>query len=269
MRKAKITEANVQQALAEYALWRYGENTVRSLRGRCTYNLDFGDNEHEFKQLLTWFILEWKDPVTGRTVLEDFVANVHQLDADLARKVLGMRNLVADTFLIRERNGNILSVESSDSRKFAVWVVPENAAIYVPGRRVDGRIYPWGDFYRFAGITRLIKSDEDIFRETGVIMPGMVDRLTSMMLKGDMEEVILRRNATAASVLNKFPPWMVDEICQTLNIRTRGKKNQKVKDIAAILDSPRVTDIVKSLPEEARDALDTVRRNGGVIGYGK
>lgn len=268
-RRVKVTKGNVLQLLTDYTVWKYGEDGIMRHAEECPYSMDFDNDDFVFKQVLFWFMREWKNPDTKKTPLEEFVGEHIRQDRSLAAEVLRTLDLVSGTFVIRGRRGNIIETTGPGSKAYNIWVPPEQANLYAPGRRLFCSIYPWDGVYRFSGITQIAKSDEDIFRETGLIMPGMVDKLTSMMLKGDMEEVILRKDATAASVLNKFPPWLVGEICKSLNIRTRGKKNQKVKAIAAILDSPRVADIVKALPEEARDALDMVRRNGGVIGYGK
>ena len=266
----KVTENNVLQLIADYAVWKYGEDAIMQRVDECPHKLDFDNEEFVFKQVLSWFIREWKNPDTGKTPLEEFVEDYLRKERVLAEKVLGTLNLVTGTFVIRGRKDNIIEAMDPGSRIYDIWVPPQEVETYIKGRNFVGTIFQWGDVYRFSGITLFMKSDKQIFMEAGIIMPGLLDRLTSMMLKGEMEEIILRRNATAASVLNKFSSWMVDNICHTLHILTRGKKkNQKVKEIAAILDSPHILDIIKALPQDARNALDMVRMNDGLIGYGK
>ena len=144
--RVKVTESNALQLLADYVQWKYGEEEIVKLQDQCTYELDFDDEDKVYKQILTWLMLERKDPQTGKTSVEEFVEKFVNNNSELAKKVLGMGNLITDTFLILDNKGNVLFVEDSHRKMFRVQVFPEHSGMYTVGRFVEGRIHPWGDF---------------------------------------------------------------------------------------------------------------------------
>src|SRR6476646_7835073 len=174
--RVKVTEKNALQLLADYVQWKYGEDGVWQLEDQCTYNLDFDDENKVYKQILTWLMFERKDLRTGKTSVEEFVEKFVNRNNDLAKKILGMRNIITDTFLILKNKDNILIVEGSRRKKFMVQIFLEHSFMYAIGRSVEGRIYPWGDMYKFAGIVKLMKSSDEMLQETGLITPSLVKK---------------------------------------------------------------------------------------------
>ena len=164
-----------------------------NLEDQCTYNLDFDDEDKVYKQILTWLMFERNDPQTGKTAVEEFVEKFVNNNSDFAKKILGMRNIITDTFLILKNKDNVLIVEDSHRKKFMVQIFPEHSFMYAVGRSVEGRIYPWGDMYKFAGIVKLMKSSEEILQETGLIMPGLVTKWYEKKFKENAESIIINK----------------------------------------------------------------------------
>lgn len=263
----KVTEDNVLQLLADYTRWKYEDEVLHSI-DKCPYDLEFTDEEFVYKQVLTWFMLERINPATGKTVLEEFIEQFIKDNDALSNKVRGLGHLIADTFVILSREGNIIVLESvSSSKRFNVWAVPEHAEIYIAGRRVKGRLYRWGEVYRFAGITKIEKSDEEIFQETGIITPGIMMKWYENRFLKQAESVLVNSRSSLSSLLNKLDWTWINGICYSLKVSKRGNKREKVKRIVAVLDSPNLRDIVYGLPKDARKALLFVMREGGMVRY--
>ena len=161
----KVTEKNALQLLADYVQWKYGEDGVFELEDQCTYNLDFDGENKVYKQILTWLMFERKDPHTGKTSVEEFVEKFVNNNSDLAKEILQMRNIITDTFLILKNKDKILIVEGSHKKKFMVQIFPEHSFLYAIGRSVEGRIHPWGNMFKFAGIVKVMKSSEEIYKK--------------------------------------------------------------------------------------------------------
>ncbi|MER5175176.1 MAG: hypothetical protein ABJB76_01670 [Candidatus Nitrosocosmicus sp.] len=266
--RIKVTENNALQLLADYVLWKYGEGDLMKLEDQCTYNLDFDDEDKVYKQILTWLMLERKDPKTGKTSVEEFVEMFVNNNSELAKKILGMRNIITDTFLILENKGNnILFMEDSKRKKFSVQVKSEHSYMYTIGRFVEGRIHPWGDVYKFAGIIKLKKSNEEILKETGLIMPDLVMKWHEKKFKEDAESIVINKGSSLQSILNKLPSEWINALCSRLHIKRVGKKSDKVKKIVTVLLSTRLQVVTNKLPKDALEALELVKQNDGVIRY--
>lgn len=266
--RVKVTDKNALQLLADYVLWKYGEEEVMKLKDQCTYNLDFDDEDKVYKQILTWLMFERKNPQTGKTSVEEFVEKFVNNNSDLAKKILGMRNIITDTFFILKNKDNILIVEDPRRKKFMVQIFPEHSFMYAVGRSVEGRIYPWGDMYKFAGIVKLMKSSEEILQETGLIMPGLVTKWYEKKFKENAESIIINKSSSLQSILNKLPPEWINAMCSSFRIKRSGKKRDKVKKIVTVLPSSKHLQVViNSLPKDALEALVLVKQNDGVMKY--
>ena len=262
-----MTGDNVLQLLADYTSWKYEDEVLRSI-DECPYPLNFTDEELVYKQVLTWFMLERTKPTTGKTVLEEFVEQFIKNDDALAEKALGMGDLITDTFNIVSCEDNIIVLEGETSaNRFTVWVIPEQSEYYIPGKRVKGRIFRWGDMYRFAGITNIEKSDKQIERETGIVTPELMMKWYGGKFLKMAESIVVDTRSSLASILNKLPWTWIDDICSSLLVSKRGKKREKVKRIVAILDSQYLKDVVRVLDKDAHEALMFVVEKGGMVRY--
>ena len=71
------------------------------------------------------------------------------------------------------------------------------------------------------------------------------------------------------SILNKLPSEWINALCVNLNIKSIGKKREKVKRIVALLVSTHLQSIIDVLPKDSIEALKLVKQNDGLIIYGE
>ena len=124
-----------------------------------------------------------------------------------------------------------------------------------------------GRLYKFAGILKLRKSNEEILKETGLITPGLVMKWHEKKFKENAESIIINKRSPLQSTLNKLPSEWINAICSCLHIKRVGKKSDKVKKVVAVLLSKHLQVVINALPKEALEALILVKKNNGVIRY--
>ena len=101
-----------------------------------------------------------------------------------------------------------------------------------------GGSIPWGkgNLYRFASISKLMKSDEERMRDMGLITPDAVMDWYEKKFKEDAESILIStRNSSLQSILNKLPSEWINAICVNLGLKKTGKKVEKVKKITTLL----------------------------------
>ncbi len=238
----------------------------------CPYNLEELDSEFAFKEFAEWFTSKRIQPSTGKTVVREFVENYEKdMEPGLKEKLLQLETMFYGEFeVIATGDTQVILAAITSGERYKVKLFEENIAAYKVGRIVRGRIHPWGDVYRFAGIIRVKPSNEEIARRMGLITPGMVDSLMGRYDK-DMikkaESIILNPKSTLSSVLNKYPAQWVDGICKALGIAVQGEKREKVKMIAGKYQSMEIQTILEGLPLQCKEALKLVLEKGGWVKY--
>jgi hypothetical protein len=78
------------------------------------------------------------------------------------------------------------------------------------------KIFPWENYYRFAGITKIkvYQKNKKNFTK-GIIIPEIVEQIQDYFEKRfvkDAESIIISRRSTLSGMLNKFPYWWIDQI---------------------------------------------------------
>jgi len=272
--RVPVTEDNFLQILADYTEWKYKDEIKNSI-DECTWDLEFESDEFVYKQLLFWFIFERINPVTGKTILDEFIEFISK-DANnrvLISNLLGMREIVSDTFKIidRKKDNMIVLKGLSNQKKYMVKILPEQIEQYTPGRLVMAKIFPWENYYRFAGITKIkVYNNNKNFQ--GIITPEMVEQIQDYFEKKhvkDAESIIISRRSTLSGMLNKFPYWWIDGISASLLLNKKGKKKEKVKRIVKILvNSQCLNDLINNtLTKESQQALLLIKERVGVVKY--
>lgn len=269
-RNVEITEDNCKQVLLVYAMQRYPqemENTIPE----CPYNLGGLDSELAFTEFAEWFISERIQPSTGKTVVMEFVEKYEGLmESGLEEKLLQLAAMSYGEFEVIETDDTyVLLVDITNGTRYIVKLFDEDRAIFKVGRIIRGRIHPWGDVYRFAGIIHTELSDEEVARRLGLITQGMVDSLMGQYDKNmikNAESIVINQKSTLSSVLNKYPAQWVDGICKALGIAVKGDKREKVKLIVAEYQSREIQVILEGLPLQCK-ALKLVLEKGGWVKY--
>ena len=154
-----------------------------------------------------------------------------------------------------------------------VKIIPEQIEQYTPGRLVMAKIFPWENYYRFAGITKIkVYHDNKKNFPKGIITPEMVEQIQDYFEKKhvkDAESIIISRRSTLSGMLNKFPYWWIDGISASLLLNKKGKKKEKVKRIVKILvNSQCLNDLINNtLTKESQQALFSIKERGGIVKY--
>jgi hypothetical protein len=226
---------------------------------------------------LSWFIFERINPNTGKTILDEFIEfiSTDPNNRVLIGKLLNMREIVSDIFKIidRKKDNMIVLKGLSNQKKYIVKIPIEQIEQYIPGRFVMAKIFPWENYYRFAGITKIkVYQDNKKNFAKGIITPEIVEQIQDYFEKRfvkDAESIIISRRSTLSGMLNKFPHWWIDGISASLLLNKKGKKKEKVKRIVQVLvNSQRLNDLVNNtLPKDSQQAILFIKQKGGVVKY--
>lgn len=277
MEKVPVTEDNILQNLVDYTEWKYS-NEIKNSIEECTWDLEFESDEFIYKQLLFWFIFERINPITGKTTLDEYIEFISTDPNNHIHigKLLSMRELISDTFKIidRKKDSNMIVLKGlSNQKKYMVKIPPEHIEKYIPGRLVMAKIFPWENYYSFAGITKIkVYQDNKKDFPKGIITPEMVEQIQDYFEKRvvkDAESIIISQRSTLSGMLNKLPYWWIDGICTSLLLNKKGKKKEKIKRIIKVLvNSQRLNDLVNNtLSKDSRQALLFIKQKGGVVKY--
>ena len=269
----KITEENFLDLFTDYAQWRYSD-TVYDYYDACPYSLDFDSDELVYKQIMTWLMYERKN-ASGRTELDEFVDEFVD-DARLASKILRIKNLVYDTFLIErgaDASNRMLIRSASDGRVFTVEIMGSNSSVYSKGSIIIGMIHPWHDdgTYRTTGIFHVMVKNRDQHKDYGAPDPEMFGEIRQMMernLRRREESFTIPSNPTIGPLLNKFPIDWVNGVCDSLGIDKRRVRKEKIRMIKSMLTSENsLGRIVSGLSEDERIGLRLVFEKGCAAKY--
>jgi len=118
-----------------------------------------GDPKLAFKELFLWFMLEHKNPETGKTPLEEYVEEKVS-DERIAKIMLTMGHIIEGPFIVaRGFKGDILKLNDITGKSYAVEVEnpdEKQRKIYAKGAVLQARIYPWLDGYKFGSISLIM-----------------------------------------------------------------------------------------------------------------
>jgi len=108
-------------------------------------------DETWLNNFLAWLFFEKVLPQTGKTIAEEFVENTPDLSPEMKEKVLKMKNIIRSKFLVISKKDLFFKVKDMNSGD--VYNVKLGSASHVvPNAVITGRIHPFGDHYRFAGV---------------------------------------------------------------------------------------------------------------------
>ncbi len=257
-----IDEENVNQAIFEYADKKYGRQSKEQFQG---YINEFPEKDWELpdetwlNNFLAWLFFEKVLPQTGMTIAEEFAKNTLDLSPEMKEKVLQMKNIIRSEFLVISKKGLFLKIK--DMKRGNVYNVKLlNESHVYPNSVIRGRIHPFGDHYRLAGVF-LISTSPLLLDPEVLIGAYENDELKRI------ESIPLRRSSSLQSMLNKYPYHWIDCICQHYGLKERLKK-EKIQAIEnkIVNDLPH---IVLKLPEKSKEALAFCIEQGGVVKYGQ
>lgn len=260
-----IDETNYKEVLFDYASEKYGKRFQEfhdEFYDEFPYKLRDASAEMYLENFISWLVFEKTLPDTGKTILEEFVDDQHDMDEELRQKVLRTLDVVRSRFVILSRKRFSLKLKDMSSKTVYTIALDNETPRLSVNALVTGRIHPFGDVFKFLGVF-LIQPDSPFIHDVGVIM----EQFNEGSIR-DAEQITISPRSRLTAVLNKYPFQWVDGICDELGLSSSGRKNIKVKEIAATVKSDLAL-ILDSIPEESREALKLVLDNGGFVKYGK
>lgn len=257
-----INEENVNQAIFEYADKKYSKQAKELFQG---YMDEFPEKDWELpdelwcNNFLAWLFIEKVLPQTGKTIAEEFAENTPDLSPEMKENVLRMKNIIRSKFIVISKKDLILKVKDmKNDNTYNVKLIGATPAS--PNSVINGRIHPFGDHYRFAGV--FLISTSPLLLDPDILMSAFEnDQLKRF------ESIPLRRSSSLQSILNKYPYHWIDWMCKHYGLKERHKKD-KIRGIEnkIVNDLPQ---IVLKLPEKSREALAFCIKQGGVAKYGQ
>ena len=258
-----IDEDNFKQVLFEFAEESHGkqfEEFIDKFFDEFPYNYEGLSDELCFKNFIDWLMIEKSLPETGKTIVDEFVDTHPELDAEMKQNLLNMKNIIRSEFVVLSKKGLELTLKDTKTGKLF------DTRLYfdVPGvgrnTLIIGRIHPFGNYYRTAGIFLIHNSP--MILDTDVFMNAFEDRNIEKA-----ESIVLAPHTKHTAILSKYPSQWVDGICEEIGVDVKEIKNVKVKLIAAKLQNN--MEIISNLPQKSKDALKLILANKGFVQYGK
>lgn len=255
-----LDEDNFMPVLVGWAQDAYDDELDRH-SGDYPYPANFKTMESMTTQFLTWFVLEWKNPRTGITPLEEFVDKFVE-DPELAAK-LGLFGLAfySDFQIIRYVSDHVVdAVDRNTQKEYRVEFSNKPPRSYA-GVSFRGYIRPWKEdgTYRATGIVVF----EVLPTNTGFITADMQDELLRMFMKekrDKTEAVPISGTSKLSAYLKNQPVELVNMVAEFLNVQ-EGKKRERIAAIKTALSSDGADRILKSLPKKEQDCLLYVHRS--------
>jgi hypothetical protein len=243
-----ITEENINQAIFEYADKKYGKRSKELFQ---RYLDEFPEKDEELpdekwrNNFLAWLFFEKTLPETGMTIADEFAKNTPDLSPEMKENVLRMKNIIRSRFIVISKKDLLLKIK--DMKENDIYKVKLHAPSPVnPNAVLTGRIHPFGDHYRFAGV--FFVSTSPLLLDPDILMSAFEnDGLKKI------ESILLRKGSSLQSILNKYPAHWIDWMCKHYGLKERVKKEkiQKIEN-KIVNDLPL---IVSKLPEKSKEAL--------------
>ena len=223
------------------------------------YHFEGIDQNNFIRNYMDWFVLEKVLPSTGKRITESYVEEHSELDEETKQKILSTKNVIASKFIvIAKENVNIKLKDMKNGRYYDVVQVCNNPQIQA-NTMILGRIFPFGNIYRFAGIMTLMHTPM-------ILDPDIMMYAYEKKEIERAESILLSPSTKLTAVLNKYPFQWVDGMCNALSLNSKGRKNEKAVFITEELKK-KMSNIVKNLPEKSKEALRFILKNGGAVKY--
>lgn len=259
-----ITDDNVMQALFDYASNKYGRDSKVLFEKYLAEFPEKGlklDPQKYTNNFLAWLFTEKALPWSGKTIAEEFAQDTPELSLEMKGKLAGMKNVIRSKFIVLSSNGVELEIKDARTGKtYRVKLV--HPADVRPNDAMEGRIHPYGDRYRFAGVYALSRTP--LILDPDVMMSQWQDSEIERL----ENELLLHPDSRLGAILHKYPFQWIDGICRRLGVRGRLKR-EKIAAIGARL-AEGLDGIVAGLPaSSSREALKICVDNGGFVKCGK
>lgn len=232
---------------------------INNLGDEFPYHMEGMDMNAFMRNFMDWFVLEKVLPSSEKRMTELYVEEHPELDEETKQKILNTKNVILSKFVVIGKDGlNVKLKDMENGNYYAVVQISNNPQIQA-NTMILGRIFPFGNIYRFAGAMALMHTP--MILDTDIMMHAYEKKEIERA-----ESILLSPSTKLTAVVNKYPFQWVDGMCEALSLETGGRKNEKAKDIAnnLITNFPK---IINDLPEKSKAALIFILKNGGFVKY--
>ena len=232
---------------------------LNKLGEKIPYHLEGITQDNFIRNFMDWFVLERVMPETGKRLTESYVEEHPELDAETKKKILNTNKIIVSKFVVIAKDGLNLNLKDMENGSYYNVVQVSNNPQIQANTMILGRIFPWGQIYRFAGVMAL--------GYTPMILDP--DSMMHAYEKKEIERsenILLSPSTKLTAVLNKYPFQWVDDMCEALSLESEGRKNEKAKCITDKLMG-NINAIINKLPEKSKEALALILKNGGFVKY--
>jgi hypothetical protein len=257
---AKI-EDTIQDSVLDYVVSKY-EKDIDSSISEYPYLEIYSSLMKErpemfWKDILLWFSFERLLP-SGKTPLEEFVDT--KVENEKEREMLyNIKNMIHDEFEVIEVNRNVVRLKSKNGKMYDT-LFYDDGNFYIKGMHLKTRLYKFGEFYRFGGISvAAIRTEDFVKMQADMLMNSWQEHEIERF-----EDIIIRPFTNLQVVLNKYPFQWVDGIYSNLGLSGDRLKDKKVKSIVSVLTSEKVSQIIRVLPSDSKEALRIIIKDGGL-----
>ncbi len=149
-----ITKENYKQALFEFTKKKYRiqlKQFYQQFKSEFPYDYISDNEELAFKNWIDWLIIEKTLPTTGKTIVEQFIDEHHNLPQEMKQSMQQMKNIVRGKFnVVSIRKKELVLSSIKTTQQYHVLLYNE-APFLKKGSSIEGRIHPFDTHYRFCG----------------------------------------------------------------------------------------------------------------------
>ena len=249
--------------LYDYCAQKYSKTEmtqfINQLENEVPYHIEGMDTNEFIRSFMDWFVLEKTMPEIGTKLTESYVEEHPELDEETKQKILNTKNIIVSEFVVIAKDGLNLKLKDRKNGNYYNIVQISNNPQIQANALILGRIFPWGQRYRFAGVMALAHTPM-------ILDPDIVMHHYERKEIERAESIIISPSTKITPILNKYPsPW-VDGICEALSLNTGGRKSEKVKDIVDKLVT-NLSTIISKLSKKSKEALTFILNNGCFVKY--
>ena len=144
--------------LYDYCRQKYNKTEmtqfINQLENEFPYHIEGMDTNSFIRSFMDWFVLEKIIPKTGKRLTESYVEEQPGLDEEKKQKILNTKHIIVSEFVVIAKEGFNLKLKNRENGNYyPVTQVSNNPQIQA-NTMILGRIFPWGEIYRFAGVIK-------------------------------------------------------------------------------------------------------------------
>lgn len=249
----EVYEENFMDRLMNFVMWNYGD-AIDGMRAKYPYKTIPEQDEH-LRQTSMWAACNVINPATGITILDEFADRfVH--DSILKSKILLLKEMEYDMFVVLEYRGGLITAASQTGRGIICLEIEEDIARNLaPGQEFEVLVHPWdiGKTHRAVGFLTITEVAFD---------PNFGPAVTESIPENPTPGVSLLQ------LLQNDPLLHLERTCDSLGIDSSGKGRVRMaQEIFEMLTTDRVRRVLDRLTPMARECLVHIACNGGLAEY--